>query len=180
MRFSRRRLPHLYPNGHPIFLTFRLHDSLPANREFRNHSLTSGEAFVAMDRLLDESRSGPLYLSDARIARLMADEILRGRDVTYALHAWVVMPNHVHVLITPHSHLPTLMHALKGRTARKANQLLRRVGTPFWQDESYDHLVRDGEEFRRIEQYIIQNPVNAGLVVSAELYPWSSAGWGRL
>jgi putative transposase len=129
-----------------------------------------------MDRLLDESRTGPLYLSDARIAEVVASAILDSAD--YELHAWAVMPNHVHLLVTPHVELPKLMQRLKGRTARYANQLLNRTGQSFWQDESYDHLVRNGEEFRKIERYIVNNPVKAGLVAVAELYRWSSAGWG--
>ena len=49
------------------------------------------------------------------------------------------------------------------------------TGQPFWQDESYDRLVRDGEEFQRIVRYIETNPVNAGLVAMPEEFPWSSA-----
>jgi putative transposase len=168
MVLTRRRLPHIHESGRPIFLTFRLHDSLPANRTFPNGSLTSGEAFVAMDRLLDESRTGPLYLSDAKIAEVVANAILDSAD--YELHAWVVMPNHVHLLITPQASLPRIMQLLKGSTAHEANRLLKRTGT-FWQDESYDHLVRNGEELRKIERYIVNNPVKAGLVTAPEMYP---------
>jgi hypothetical protein len=46
----------------------------------------------------------------------------------------------------------------------------------FWQNESYDHVVRNEEEFRRIQRYIELNPVRAGLVESAEEFRWSSAG----
>jgi len=70
-----------------------------------------------------------------------------------------------------------LLRKLKGSTAREANKLLNRTGQPFWQDESYDRLVRDAEVFRRIEKYTAQNPVRAGLADSAEKYRWSSA-WG--
>ena len=58
------------------------------------------------------------------------------------------------------------------KTAREANKLLGQTGRPFWQDESYDHLVRGTEEFYRIERYILENPVRAGLAQSAEDYPW--------
>jgi putative transposase len=51
---------------------------------------------------------------------------------------------------------------------------LGRTGQPFWQDESYDRLVRNADEFHRIENYIVQNPVRAGLARSAEEYQWSS------
>jgi len=68
---------------------------------------------------------------------------------------------------------------LKGFTAYRANELLGRHGQAFWQDESYDHLVRSELEFARIRSYIEENPVKAGLVSEASLYPWSSAA-GRL
>jgi REP element-mobilizing transposase RayT len=85
------------------------------------------------------------------------------------------MPNHVHVLMTPLALVPKIMHSLKGFTAREANRLLDRTGLPFWQRESYDHWVRDGE-FERIQRYIELNPVRAGLASEVRLYPWSSAG----
>jgi putative transposase len=84
------------------------------------------------------------------------------------------MPNHVHLLITPRGDVPALLHRLKGSSARESNKLLARTGQPFWQSESYDRLVRDAEEFRRIENYILRNPVRAGLALTAEEYQWSS------
>ena len=92
------------------------------------------------------------------------------------MHSWVVMANHVHVLITPHLEVPKLMHSLKRFTAREANKILGLTGQPFWQDESYDHLVRSDLEFQRIVKYIEMNPVRAGLVTTPEAFPWSSAG----
>jgi len=91
------------------------------------------------------------------------------------LHAWVVMSNHVHMLVTPRVAVSTLMQSLKRFTAREANLVLRRTGQVFWQDESYDHLVRDQAEFERIVSYIEMNPVRAGLVALAEEFRWSSA-----
>ncbi len=135
--------------------------------------MSSGKAFVYMDRLLDNQHSGPMYLQAPPVAQCVLDAIQQGADSSYQLHAWVVMPNHVHLLITPMAPIPKFMQQLKGSTARKANQLLRREG-PFWQDESYDHLVRNSREFGRIESYIVKNPVRAGLVRSPEDFLWSS------
>jgi hypothetical protein len=87
------------------------------------------------------------------------------------------MPNHVHLLILPTVAVATLMRWLKGSTARRANQILGRTGRPFWQDESYDHYLRDPKQISRTTAYIEQNPVCAGLARSAEDWPWSSAGW---
>ena len=94
-----------------------------------------------MDRLLDEQRAGPAYLRMPAIAEVVADSIGNGATGDYLLHAWVVMPNHVHLLITPQVEVPTLLRRLKGVSARESNQLLGQTGQPFWQDESYDRLV---------------------------------------
>jgi len=93
----------------------------------------------------------------------------------YELHAYVVMPNHVHLLVTPKVVATRWLGPLKGFTAYQANKLLGRHGQAFWQDESYDHLVRSGTEFERVRSYIEENPVKAALVSEAEQYPWSSA-----
>jgi REP element-mobilizing transposase RayT len=95
----------------------------------------------------------------------------------YILHAFVVMPNHVHVLLTAEVPLPQLTKSLKGITAKRANAMLALKGNPFWQEESYDHLVRHEREFQTIRRYIEENPVRAGLVGEASEYRWSSAGW---
>ena len=102
---------------------------------------------------------------------------MQGRDRLnhYDLHAFAVMPNHVHLLITPKAPVPKLLQWLKGTTARRANQALRLTGRGFWQQESYDRWVRDEREFRRILAYIEENPVRAGLASVLEDYPWSSA-----
>jgi len=86
------------------------------------------------------------------------------------------MPNHVHLLVTPSIPVPKLLKSLKGITAKRANELLGLTGKQFWQEESYDQLVRDNREFERIWNYIEENPVRAGLVAVAAAYRWSSAG----
>ena len=179
MIFYRRRLPHLYDIGHPIFLTWRLHDSLPANRAFPTANLPSGKAFAALDRLLDEARSGPLYLGQPALAEMVVEAIHRNSSVLghYVLHAFAIMPNHVHLLVSPLVPLPKLTRSLKGITSKRANEMLALTGCPFWQEESYDHLVRNEREFERIRFYIEHNPVRAGLVKEADRYRWSSAQW---
>ena len=93
----------------------------------------------------------------------------------YQLGAFVVMVNHVHVLLLPIVNPSRLLQSLKGFTAREANRMLGRTGEPFWQAESYDHWVRDEKEHARVTAYIETNPVKAGLVECAEDYRWSSA-----
>jgi REP element-mobilizing transposase RayT len=179
MIFYRRRLPHLYDIGQPIFVTWRLHNSLPANRAFRTANLPSGKAFAALDRLLDEGRSGPLYLHQPALADMVVEAIHRNSSVLgrYVLHAFAVMPNHVHLLVSPLVPLPKLTRSLKGITAKRANEMLALTGCPFWQEESYDHLVRNEREFERIRFYIEHNPARAGLAKEADRYRWSSAQW---
>jgi hypothetical protein len=118
--FNVRRLPHYHAIDQPIFLTWRLHGSLPSNRFFPP-TITSGQAFVAMDRLLDNARTGPLYLRQPEIAAMVVEAIRYRQDLgSYQLHAFVVMANHVHLLITPHVEVSRLMHSLKRFTAREA------------------------------------------------------------
>jgi REP element-mobilizing transposase RayT len=109
---------------------------------------------------------------------MVSRAILVGEDERqfYELNAWVVMPNHVHLLIMPGVQVPVLMRWLKGSTARNANHILSRIGQPFWQDESHDHYLRRDDHVSRTIRYIEQNPVSAGLVCAAEQWPWSSAG----
>jgi putative transposase len=177
MAFYQRRLPHWQPLGQPLFVTCRLDGSLPSHRVFPAEGLTSGQAFAAMDRLLDQACTGPRYLSQPAIARLVVEALHYGQASLqhYTLHAFVVMANHFHLLITPQVALPKLLRSLKGITAKRANQILGLTGQAFWQEESYDHWVRDGKEFDRLRAYIEQNPVKAGLVKAPEHYPWSSA-----
>ena len=132
-----------------------------------------------MDRLLDQVRSGPSYLRLPELAEMVVEAIHYNANTLghYSLHAFVVMPNHVHLLVTPWVALPKLTKSLKGITAKRANAVLAHTGSPFWQEESYDRLVRDRQEFGRIRFYIEQNPVRAQLVRDASQYRWSSAGW---
>jgi REP element-mobilizing transposase RayT len=107
----------------------------------------------------------------------MVSEAIRYRDGgPYQLHSCVVMANHVHLLITPRVPVHKLMHSLKRFTAREGNPILGLTGQAFWQDESYDRLVRNETEFGRIGSYIEMNPVRAGLVATPEAFLWSSAG----
>jgi putative transposase len=174
----RRRLPHFHPDDAYLFLTWRLWGSLPALPPSHLYP-TRGHAFVAADRALEHNRTGPVWLKDPRIARLVVETILAGEKerLFYELYAWAVMPNHVHLLILPKVAVPVITRWLKGSTARRANQLLGHTGQAFWQDESYDHWVRNRHEFGRIVGYIEENPVSAGLVGSPDLWPFSSAGW---
>ncbi len=180
MTFYHRRLPHDYETERAIFLTWRLHDSLPPNRAFPPVTLSSGQAFAAMDRLLDEARDGTFYLRQPAIADMIVEAIQYNAIVLghYVVHAFAVMPNHVHLLASPRVPLPKLTKSLKGITSKRANQILALTGNRFWQEESYDHAVRHEREFEKIRNHIEENPVRAGLVKESSEYRWSSAWWG--
>jgi REP element-mobilizing transposase RayT len=173
-----RRLPHLQPEDATLFLTWRLYGSeAAARRPLLKTDPRPGHRFVAQDRELDRALAGPKWLKDTRIADFVAYTIKAGESERgfYKLHAWVIMPNHVHLLITPHVPLPVVTRWLKGSTARKANQILGLTGQPFWLDESWDHWVRRTESLNRTQRYIGENPVTAGLVPYPGLWRWSSA-----
>jgi putative transposase len=174
-----RRLPHFQRDGAYILVTRRLYGSLPAEQPDAIYP-TLGHRFAAQDRELDRAR-GPVWLSDSRLAKVVAEAILAGqRDkCLYELVAWAVMPNHVHILGLPKAPVRQITHWIKGTTARTANQLLGRTGEMFWQHESYDHWARNVRERDRIASYIERNPVSAGLVAKAEDWRWSSAGWEK-
>ncbi len=177
MTFHTRHLPHRYQVGQAMFITWRLHDSLPAGRTF-SVGTSSGKAFLTVDRILDNARTGPLYLRQPEMAGMVV-EAIRYRENSlghYQLHSYVVMANHVHLLITPRVEVSKLMQSLKRFTAREGNRILGLTGKPFWQDESYDRVVRNQTEFGRIANYIEMNPVKAGMAPTPEDFPCSSAG----
>ncbi len=136
----------------------------------------AGKEFVELDHWLDSAEAGPRWLSHPQIAALVERAIFHGAELGhYALLAYVIMPNHVHVLLEPGIPLPRLTNGLKGVSSRDANARLGRVGMPFWQDESFDHWVRSAAEGERIRQYIEWNPVKAGLTSRPDDWRWSSA-----
>jgi REP element-mobilizing transposase RayT len=177
MKFCRLRLSYVFDAESPVFLTWRLQDSLPPYRGFPSEARNSGQAFAAMDRLLDEAREGPSHFRQPAVADMIVEAIEFNADILghYRLHAFVVMPNHVHLLATPTVALPKLTNAVKGLTAARADAMLGLTGRPFWQDESYHRVVRYEGEFEAIWNYIEEDPVRAGMVRDATQYRWSSA-----
>jgi len=167
----RRNLPHWHPQGATVFVTWRLAGTLP----MLDLSCQDGRMFVHRDRLLDYATQGPTWLREPQVAERVMNCICGDSENSYALHAFVIMPNHVHILITPRTELARITRALKGKSARQANLILQRTGQTFWQDESFDHWIRHPQQFQRVKTYIERNPVNAGLVTVPEQWPYSSA-----
>jgi putative transposase len=173
-----RRLEHRSREGAACFVTWRLEGSLPVARiaEF----LTSdGPKFVECDRLLDAVSTGPRWLERPDIASIVVNAILNGeRESHYELGSWVVMPNHVHFALRPmgDNDLGSAINSIKGRSAREANQLLKRAGSKFWAKDYFDRRIRDREHEARVTRYIENNPVKAGLCRDTTDWPWSSTG----
>ncbi len=176
MSYYERLLPHWQPEGAALFVTWRLHGSLPRRIELLTNDAAE-KTFVNWDRDLDTAASGPRWLGEERAAQCVVDALHFGeRELQlYELEAWVVMVNHVHILVNPRASLQRITKAIKNYSARQAKAVLGRTGQPFWQDVSYDHRVRDRRERAKVVKYIEANPVKVGLVERIEDWRWSSA-----
>ena len=180
--FYRRKLPHWLPDLEEqsfLLVNRRLAGSVPRVQypEPAPAPLSAGRAFLLHDRELDKAAFGPVWLQDPRVAQAVSATIENGARQRhfYQLQAWVVMPNHVHVVLRPKQPLPVITRWLKGSSARAANLILGRTGQTFWQPESFDHRIRDDAELERIVAYVENNPVTAGLVRKPGDWCWSSA-----
>lgn len=185
-------LPH-WTADHAIYsVTFRLGDSLPqpvidAYRKERALLLatleeqrrlgsdasvlfTAGDAqrlqelfTKKIERYLDAGY-GACWMNRPEVADLVQNALLHFDQQRYFLHAWCIMPNHVHVLFEPSGFdLPSILHSWKSYTAKEANKLLQRVGE-FWQAESFDHLIRDAHDYHHCATYVHENHAKAGLL----------------
>ena len=180
---SRGYLPHFDGGELGQFITFRLHDSLPASIldrwRIELKEQPSGEAESIMRRRVEaylDQGHGSCFLKDPKIAAMVQDALLFHDQKKYRLTAWVVMPNHGHMLCTPRSgyNLAQIMHSIKSFTASDANKVLRRAGH-FWQKEYFDRYIRNARHFAKVVAYIENNPVKANLCEKPEDWPFSSA-----
>jgi REP element-mobilizing transposase RayT len=163
-----------------------MEDQLPQVREFHGYDWFStknyrrnlphwelkGSTYFMTTRV--DSKVGKPF-QDPLIASLMVSYLCRDHTQKYLLQAYVVMPDHLHLIRKPfHEYtLAQIMQNLKGTAAFAINKLLKRKGK-FWQCENFDHLIRDNIGLRKKWEYIKQNPVRARLVNKAEDYPFSS------
>jgi len=151
MTYYVRNLPHWQPPSKDIFITWRLHGSLPASIQISPALCSEGQRFRAIDRVLDRGRSGPLWLKDDRVAECVAMALQKGQsDKLFQMHSFVIMANHVHCLLQPAAPVSRITKFMKGATARSANYILGLTGNHFWQDESFDHWIRNSAELNRV------------------------------
>lgn len=176
--YSRGYLPHFDAPGTRQMINYRLHDAMPASRRHEWETLLAieddRERIIKLESYLDAGH-GECHLRRPEIAGLVQENLLHFDGERYRLLAWVVMPNHVHVLIEPtQTPLAEILHGWKSFTAKAANRLLGREGE-FWQEEYFDRFIRDEEHFGKAVRYIENNPVKAALVKSPEEWFFSSA-----
>ena len=183
---QRGYLPHRDAPGLKQFVTFRLADCLPVALRSEWEALLAIEdnrtRALELEAYLDKGR-GECHLRRPEVARLV-EQALRFFDGTrYELLAWVVMPNHVHVLFAQREvTLGKVVGSWKSYTAKEANRILGRTGQ-FWDEDYWDTYLRDEAQERRTRRYIENNPVKACLVREPGQWPWGSArlrdGCGR-
>ena len=122
---------------------------------------------------------GHCHLKHPGVAELVQRSLLFFDRERYKLSAWVVMPNHVHALLTPCAGYEQsgILQSLKSYSANEANKMHARRGK-FWQQESFDRYIRNRKHFVSGVRYIENNPVKARLCERPEDWPYNSA-WFR-
>jgi len=182
VEISRQNLPHWRQGEVWYFVTYRLADSLPADKlgaieiereqwlavhsepHTEEELLEYWERFGGRIQDLLDAGSGQCWLRRKDVRSIVVENLLFGAENLYILDSWVVMPNHAHVLFLPMdgAELSEILHTWKSYTAKRINRLLGRSGR-LWQKESYDHIVRSPEALSKIREYIQENPRKAGL-----------------
>ena len=178
---TRGYLPHVDAPGTTQFMTFRLADSMPQDllakwrAELAEGNITDADVRKRIEYFLD-SGYGSCALRDRRIANEIRETLLKWNGKRYRLIAWVIMPNHVHILIEMMEEysLSEVMHSIKSYAAHQANKILGQKGR-IWAVESFDRYIRDAGHFRNTIRYIEENPVKAGLCGRAEDWEFGSA-----
>ncbi len=180
IRKYRNLLPHWQQPGATYFITFRMGDSIPADRLARWRS--EREAWILqhpkpwsfeverqyhdrfsrkIDTWLDRGH-GACSLRVRQVRVNVETTLLHSDDIKYLLHSYVIMPNHVHLLVSLHeeAELEKEVGAWKSISARTINRSLGRRGA-FWQEDYFDRLIRDQRHFENCVRYIRRNPEKA-------------------
>jgi len=173
-----RALPHFHVDGMTQFVTLRLFDAIPPPLRLRSVPETAGGSQPSpreIEAVLDQGY-GECLLGLPQVAACAASVLQDSSGAEYDLYAWVFMPNHAHLLLTPRPpfHIQTVMQRYKSRSTVQINRLLSRTGA-IWQRGYFDKYIRDAEHFDRAVDYIHRNPVKAGLAVKIEEWRSSSA-----
>ena len=184
---SRGYLPHRDKPHLLQSITYRLADSLPQEKlrllEEELRTLPENRRESAKRQKIEtwlDSGQGCCALRHPKVARYVQNSFLHFHGERYHLHAWCIMPNHVHVLIEPLDDLVSIVQGWKSFTSRwvlARNTELRLCvpGKNFWMREYWDRYIRDETHYQKTVEYIHQNPVSAGLCATPQSWPWSSA-----
>ena len=186
-------LPHWSAENAIYHVCFRLADSVPAlqrqrwleERESLADQLRTAHGALTeadvnelrgmfsdkVNAYLDQS-CGACLLRDAACATCVADAVSFFDGTRYRLHAWCVMPNHVHLIVDPAGGwaLGKTVHGWTCFTAKALNRILGRSGA-IWQHEPYDHIIRSVREYVYQVKYVWENPDKAGITAPR----WKSA-----
>ena len=195
------KLPHIQPLGGTSFVTTRLAGSLPQAQKVRlvdEYELRKRQVkaafeiphakldklerlfFAKYEAITDKAEYGPVWLAQNPVADIVAQAFQFWDVKKYDLIAYTIMSNHIHVVFTlnetdaqqPDIVLDRVMQSLKGYTAVACNKRLKRSGA-FWEHGSFDRMPRDRNELHRIVQYVLQNPVKAGLCSRWQDWQWT-------
>ena len=169
---GRGYLPHFDTPELAQHVVFRVAGPLP---EAALACVDRQERARRIDAWLDRGEGGS-PLAPPKNARIVNESLKAFSERRYDLHAWCVMPNHVHVLMTLRegSRLGDVIKSWKSFTGRKINRANGSFGA-FWALDYFDRFMRDETDFENTTAYIENNPVAAGLVASPADWPWSSA-----
>jgi len=186
LNISKRNLPHWDQGSVWYSATFRLYDSLPQeklkeyayqrdlwlkqnNNKFELNKSKNKEYYDLFSDIVDvwlNSGYGKCILKQYEISKIVDDSIKYFNEDRYILDSWVIMPNHVHVLLKPINNytVQNIVGSWKSYTANLINKQIESNGQ-LWAHESYDHIVRSVEEFLHIRNYIANNPQKAGIEI---------------
>ncbi len=208
--YHKRFLPHIQPEDAFLFITYRLdfkytkhlYNTLQESKrafeqklliiskkeeKIKSIEIFNKKQFDKIDMFLPKIES-PQWLRISEIAEIIKENLFHRINKEYELVCFCIMPNHVHILIKPLLEkkdipysLSKIMHRLKGFTAIECNKILNRTGK-FWYPESFDHYIRNENEFYNVINYILQNPVKAGFVGNWKdwKYSWVDEKWLEL
>ncbi len=179
---TRRRLPHWHQDSRIYFVTFRLADSIAKTKLnqwkeeldiWRNNQPSPDAEQILGEQArryrdkqqewLDQGH-GSCVLKNPVLSEIIEQAMLHFDGQRYQLGTYVIMPNHVHVVIEPaqgHS-LSSITQSWKGFSAHEINKVLGAKG-PLWKDESFDHIIRRESSYLKFQDYIRENPAKARL-----------------
>lgn len=202
---TQRKLPHWAQDGAVVFITWRTHDSMPQDvltawRAERNRWLVAHDIDPTIkgwkscvqalppDVMAEyhdhfttrwheelDAGHGACVLRDPALAQIVHDSLLHFDGERYEMLSFVIMPNHVHLLVC-FSDKAALLEQCEPWKHFTGVQINRRLGVKgrFWQQDAFDHLVRHAAQFRRLQHYIAENPAHAGLQAGEALL-WQSS-----